>query len=260
MTRQRLNDREQRNNKSLNRKQVFLVEENSQYLVEIQFGRSYVSLFEKTVNAFTQVPQQYIGELLNVNQENLTLQVSYLGEALKPTPSTLRSVVEFLKKLQNIQIKQNIFTTPRYISSLYEQTNDQKIKSLISYLDGSSFLCATGYGIDDPVISNFTEDDNGVHLIDLDHFAHDISLYYQIGFACADIDIISNQEYKLTNNLYKTFTDYDGPISEGNMATLICGYISRLAIDVINDKLDLDSYRSRESLEHIYKLSDTLMS
>ncbi len=257
MAKQRLNDREQRNNRSLGRKQVFLVTEGENAFVQMHFGQKYASLFQKTLSAYEKLPSVYIGKVLSVQQSELSLSVTYLGAPIEPIAANIPKIKELLFRIHNHNATQGVFTVPRYIHFFNELFNDPLILSLIEYVEGSSLICSLGYGIEDPVVSNFTEDLSGVHLVDLDHFASDISLYYQVGFMIADVDVIGNQKYKSIANLQEMLKL---PSRGDEIAALTCGYISRLCIDVINDRLNLDSYRPKKSLAQVRGLAEHLLN
>ncbi len=255
-----MNDREHRNNKTLDRKQVFLVTENETSSVEMHFGKKYTNLFEKTIDAFTQIPSKYVGKILAIDRKNPVLVVTYLGRTLEPSAESVPKILSTLRDIHNENTVQEIFKVPRYIQSFYEIFEDEYVQSLIKYIEESAFKCSAGFGIDDPVASNFTEDSTGVHLVDLDHFSSKVSLSYQMGFIIADIDVLTNQKYRSVNAMQKTARPFLDDFNKSEEVALVCGYISRLCIDVINAQHNFNSHRSNESLKHIHKLINLLIA
>ena len=109
------------------------------------------------------------------------------------------------------------------------------------------------------MVSDFTEDDGGVHLVDLDHFSDTHSLYYQVGFVVADVDVVSGLALAQdVETLWRRCDEYSSRpegLPRQEELPLLVGYMSRLGIDIINAKKELDSYRSQESLKNLLLLA-----
>lgn len=254
----RLHDRENRNGKELGRKQVFLGSDSNEKFVEMRFSANYAPLYRKTLLAFERVSPVFIGKLLKADDENFILKVEYLGRPLEPTQSNLPKVVRFLEKFSGSSKGGSKFEQWRYLTSLVEHTGNQMITAFVKDIMSTVITVQSGNGIDDPVISNFTEDKTGVHIVDLDHFSSDHSLYYQVGFVIADVDILSGSPLssKIEDLLHRCEKyGSHATIPRQEMMPLLVGYISRLGIDVINSGKGLDSYRSSESLDCIVALA-----
>lgn len=149
------------------------------------------------------------------------------------------------------------FSPWRYLESVREFTNQDMVQGFIQKTKPLLRGFRAGYGIDDPVMSNFTQDDQGVHLVDLDHFGDRCSIYYQIGFVMADYDLRAHMSLTSSlEDLRRRYQSYGTQpiINEADALTLVIGYMSRLSIDVINHYKKLDSYNYEQSIRTLSEL------
>lgn len=253
----RLDDREARNGKSLARKQVYLVQDGAREFVELRFGTEFAHMYRQTLEAFRTVPSRYIGRLLAHDDATLRLEVEYLGAQVEPVLENLPRVVDYIYSLGQVQSMQRPFSHWRYIETLQDYVDDAKLKEFWQVGLSRQDEVLSGFGIGDPVIGNYVYDGDDVHLVDLDYFSSEQSVYYQIGFVIADVDVISGSLYvKTVEELVQRSSSYGAPkdIPDNEFLPLLVGYVSRLGIDVINMHKKLDSFRGVESENAILEL------
>lgn len=251
MIERRLEDREKRHGAKLSRKQVHLVLDDHQVPqhVRLTFGVNYRELYDRTLAAYETAPAHIIGELLAKDAAALTLDVAYMGTPLEPmkTLPALQPLVALLASLNESRAIQTPYLPSRYILSYYtSHPEDTAVGDILAWLTNTTDECSAGLGIEDAVISNFTRDNAGLHLVDLDLFRHDIPFGFEVGFLMGDFHSRSSHGFFTGASELHAATIGLG-VSSPDMRPLVDGYMSRIANNIITHERGLRSLRIDES-------------
>lgn len=160
----------------------------------------------------------------NLNKENKLKLIFKIFDWLKTFNSIsqmdmgsvdFRYIELFLKKEKQLKLKRNLTS---------------KIRELVKQSRLEIKSC--GPGIEDVVLSNFTQIKNNVCLVDFDNFGKKINFSYEVGFLLSDLEIECSFSEKETFILWKGYIKERFLKSDTNMFAL--GKISRYAINAIN--------------------------
>jgi len=119
-----------------------------------------------------------------------------------------------------------------------------------------------GFGLEDPVLSNFNLFRDKLCLVDLDNFSKTINLFYEFGFLLADLEI----DYKCEQaDLKKCWELYRRNkkiiLKKSNKIHFLLGYVSRYAILFLNirknPKFDY-RHNINRTLNRIYHSLDSI--
>jgi hypothetical protein len=246
---QRLKDRGFRKNDPNYRKQVFMyTEEGSRYVLTRIVDPKYEPLFLKNIQAYKLMNEHGFRPLLvRSNEELLEFTTTYEGEEINTQdyldPDKLRAILMncfgLVRDLNLINRSYGTLSLPVYLQNFLSLTNENRsfmiyLRDALLRVQGSSISAQLGFGISDPVLSNFVVNNNGsVSLIDLDNLELEQDVLYSAGFLFEDIASKAGSSILQENDILDRV--YSGEESDSTHLRYSIGRLSRLVIQINND-------------------------
>ena len=192
--------------------------------------------------------------LLADDRAQLRLVVTYEGSPVREIKMAAEAVRQ-LRRLRDCRTHERRITPPRYVARAADIAGRHgELRSfarlyarLLEQVRSSQLGLKAGPGVEDPALSNFCHRDDGVSLVDFDHYTPSIELEYQAGFMVGDALIASRAHVRSERELRLFASTVLGEVQDtwvrSERASFGLGFLSRLSTEF--DDYTRGSHRAR---------------
>ncbi len=275
---QRLPTRDIREKLKIVRKRLWLIEIFSEKYVLFWVSRKYAEIYKRhfvaSVKAssmglyapkhLVKIPSLRLS-ILSWQGKNVLMDFSNMSNEQKT--QIIYNILDWLKNFNSFSSRKASIHKFRYIELFLEKNKELSLSGyLISELkrvidrvnENKNFV--VGLGIEDVVLSNFTQLNDKVCLVDLDNFSESINFYYEIGFLMADLEIDHEFSLEQTQKLYTDYLKSRQLQQKFSIKIFTLGRISRYTITALNVQTNKNySYKMslNEALQRITQELDS---
>lgn len=231
------------------RKRLYLVDFFIWKFVVMKVYRSYSQIYAKNMEAcrlakkiridapkhFLDIPFLLLSTL-SWEGDNISMNFNFLNKEDKV--KLIFKILDWLKTFNSPSQKYTRFLDFRYIELFLKKEKQLRLKRnltsrIIKLVKQSRLeIKSCGPGIEDVVLSNFTQTKNSVRLVDFDNFGERVNFDYEVGFLLSDIEIECGFSESEILTLWGDYTKKRLLKTDTNMFAI--GRISRYAINAIN--------------------------